>query len=63
MDRQRAAKLHSAGSKTAVSCDANRSPPPIRVNLPIDGQLFQLEKILVLDEPLFINVGYGGWKK
>ncbi len=36
---------------------------PIRVNLPVDGQLFRLEKILVLDEPLFMDVEYTGWEK
>jgi hypothetical protein len=33
------------------------------VNLPIDGQLLRLEKILVLDEPLFIDVHYSGWER
>jgi hypothetical protein len=36
---------------------------PIRVNLPVDGQLFRLEKILVLDEPLFMDVEYTGWER
>jgi hypothetical protein len=36
---------------------------PIRVNLPLDGQLFRLEKVLVLDEPLSIDVHYSGWEK
>ena len=36
---------------------------PIRVNLPLDGQLFRLEKVLVLGEPLSIDVQYSGWEK
>jgi len=42
---------------------ATTGATPIRVNLPLDGQLFRLEKILVLDEPLFITVHYSGLEK
>jgi len=36
---------------------------PIRVQLPIRGQMFRFEKILVLDEPLWIAFSYSGWEK
>ena len=36
---------------------------PIRVNLPIRGQLYRFEKILVLGEPLYIEFSYSGWEK
>ena len=35
---------------------------PIRVELPVRGELFRLEKILVLEEPLWISFRYSGWK-
>jgi len=36
---------------------------PIRVRLPVNGQLFQLEKILVLpDDKLYFELRYSGWK-
>ena len=36
---------------------------PIHVRLPIRGQRFQFEKILVLDEPLWISFEYSGWEE
>jgi hypothetical protein len=36
---------------------------PIRVELPIRGQVFRFEKILVLDEPLWVAFSYSGWEK
>ena len=36
---------------------------PIRVRLPIRGKSFRFEKILVLDEPLWIAFQYSGWEK
>ena len=36
---------------------------PIRVRLPVRGQLFRFEKILVIDEPLHIDFQYSGWDK
>jgi hypothetical protein len=36
---------------------------PIRVNLPLDGKQFMLEKVLVLDELLTVDVQYSGWEK
>lgn len=37
---------------------------PIRVRLPVDGQLFRLEKILALPgDKLFFTVSYSNWKK
>ena len=35
---------------------------PIRVRLPIRGKRFRFEKILVLDEPLWISFHYSGWE-
>ena len=36
---------------------------PIRVRLPVDGQLFRLEKILALPgDKLFFTVNYSNWK-
>jgi hypothetical protein len=60
---QAAMAIQQAAQAKADAETAGAGATPIRVNLPIDGQLFRLEKILVLDEPLFINVGYSGWKK
>jgi hypothetical protein len=54
---QQAAQAQVEAATTAAGAT------PIRVNLPLDGQLFRLEKILVLDEPLFIDVQYSGWEK
>jgi len=54
---QAAAQVQADARATAAGAT------PIRVNLPIDGQLFRLEKILVLDEPLFIDVTYSGWDR
>ena len=36
---------------------------PIRVQLPIRGKMFHFEKILVLDEPLWVKFRYSGWEK
>ena len=55
--------LQQAAQAQADSATAAAGATPIRVNLPIDGQQFRLEKILVLDEPLFIDVHYTGWEK
>jgi hypothetical protein len=36
---------------------------PIRVQLPVNGKLFRLEKILVLPgDKLFFDLKYSGWK-
>ena len=35
---------------------------PIRVQLPLRGQAFKFEKILVLDEALWIAFRYAGWE-
>ena len=55
--------LQQAAAMQNDAATAATGATPIRVNLPIDGQLFRLEKILVLDEPLFIDVTYSGWEK
>ena len=55
--------LQVAAQAKADARAAAAGATPIRVNLPIDGQLFRLEKILVLDEPLFIDVTYSGWER
>jgi len=55
--------LQVAAQAQADARAAAAGATPIRVNLPIDGQLFRLEKILVLDEPLFIDVTYSGWER
>ena len=55
--------LQQAAQAQADTRTAVAGATPIRVNLPIDGQLFRLEKILVLDEPLFIDVRYSGWDR
>lgn len=36
---------------------------PIHVELPIRGKLFRLEKILVIDEPVWISFSYSGWER
>jgi len=36
---------------------------PIRVQLPVRGKLFRLEKILALDEELWVDFKYSKWKK
>ncbi len=36
---------------------------PIHVDLPVRGKLFRFEKILVLDEPLWIGFRYSGWEE
>ena len=58
-----AAVLQAAAQAKADARATAAGATPIRVNLPIDGQLFRLEKILVLDEPLFIDVTYSGWDR
>jgi hypothetical protein len=55
--------IQAAAQAKADATTAAAGATPIRVNLPIDGQLFRLEKILVLDEPLFVDVHYSGWEK
>ncbi len=61
---EKAAKVLQAAAQAKADARATAAgATPIRVNLPIDGQLFRLEKILVLDEPLFIDVTYSGWKR
>ncbi|MCX5672281.1 MAG: hypothetical protein NTU94_13265 [Planctomycetota bacterium] len=55
--------LQQAAQAQTDAATAATGATPIRVNLPIDGQLFRLEKILVLDEPLFLDVHYSGWEK
>ena len=55
--------LQQAAQAQTDAATAATGATPIRVNLPIDGQLFRLEKILVLDEPLFVDVHYSGWEK
>jgi len=55
--------IQAAAQAQVEAATAAAGATPIRVNLPIDGQLFRLEKILVLDEPLFIDVHYSGWEK
>jgi hypothetical protein len=64
MDAQVAVNAIQAAAQAQVdAATAAAGATPIRVNLPIDGQLFRLEKILVLDDPLFIDVHYSGWEK
>ncbi|HUS44873.1 MAG TPA: hypothetical protein VM219_02420 [Phycisphaerae bacterium] len=58
-----AAALQQQAAARAEAATAAAGATPIRVHLPIDGRLFRLEKILVLDEALFIRVRYSGWKK
>ncbi|HUX16629.1 MAG TPA: hypothetical protein VMW52_09170, partial [Phycisphaerae bacterium] len=60
---QAAMALQQAAQTQADAATAGAGATPIRVNLPLDGQLFRLEKILVLDEDLFIRVNYSGWQK
>jgi len=55
--------IQAAAQAQTDAATAAAGATPIRVNLPIDGQLFRLEKILVLDEPLFVDVHYSGWEK
>jgi hypothetical protein len=55
--------LQQAAQAQADATTAAAGATPIRVNLPIDGELFRLEKILVLDDPLFIDVHYSGWER
>ena len=55
--------LQQAAQSQADAAAASAGATPIRVNLPLDGTLLRLEKILVLDEPLFIGVKYSGWKR
>jgi hypothetical protein len=55
--------LQQAAQMQADAATAAAGATPIRVNLPVDGQLLRLEKVLVLDEPLFIDVEYSGWPK
>jgi hypothetical protein len=64
IDAQVAANaIQAAAQAQADAAATHAGATPIRVNLPIDGQLFRLEKILVLDDPLFIDVHYSGWEK
>ena len=61
---EQAAQVLQAAAQAQADVRATAAgATPIRVNLPIDGQLFRLEKILVLDEPLFIDVTYSGWER
>jgi len=55
--------LQQAAQMEADTRTKTAGATPIRVNLPVDGQLFRLEKILVLGDPLFIDVQYSGWEK
>jgi len=64
VDAQAAAgAIQEAAQAQADATAAAAGATPIRVNLPLDGQLVRLEKILVLDEPLFMEVHYSGWEK
>ena len=64
VDAEQAADALQAAAQAQADARATAAgATPIRVNLPIDGQLFRLEKILVLDEPLFIDVTYSGWER
>jgi len=64
VDAQAAVNAIQAAAQAQVEAATTAAgATPIRVNLPIDGQLFRLEKILVLDEPLFVDVRYSGWEK
>ena len=51
MDKQTAARARAAGAT------------PIRVELPINGRRFKLQRILALpNDPLYFEVQYSGWK-
>ena len=64
VDAQGAAvALQQMAQQQAAAMVTAAGATPIRVNLPLDGQLFRLEKVLVLGEPLSINVQYSGWEK
>jgi hypothetical protein len=64
VDAQGAAvALQQMAQQQADQAVTSAGATPIRVNLPLDGQLFRLEKVLVLDEPLFADVQYSGWDK
>ena len=55
MQRQMDARVEAEARKTGAT--------PIRVRLPLNGKLFRLEKILVLQkENVFFRVQYRGWK-
>ena len=54
--------LQQAFQAQADARAAAAGATPIRVDLPLDGTLIRLEKILVLDEPLYIDVQYSGWE-
>ena len=60
---QAAMAIQQAAQARADAETVGAGATPIRVNLPIDGRLFRLEKILVLDEDLFIRIDYSGWKR
>ena len=60
---QAAMAIQQAAQARADAETVGAGATPIRVNLPIDGRLFRLEKILVLDEDLFIRVNDSGWKR
>jgi len=53
---QQAAQAQADARATAAGAT------PIRVDLPLDGTVIRLEKILVLDEPLYVDVEYSGWE-
>ena len=64
LDAQVEANTIQAAAQTQADAGATAAgATPIRVNLPIDGQLVRLEKILVLDEAIFMDVHYTGWEK
>lgn len=58
---QAAQALQAAAQNRADARATAAGATPIRVDLPLDGTLVRLEKILVLDEPLTIDVEYSGW--
>jgi len=59
---QAAQVLQAAAQAQADTRAVAAGATPIRVDLPLDGTLIRLEKILVLDEPLYVDVEYTGWE-
>lgn len=52
----------SAAQNTASAGGLGNGAAPVRVELPLEGQAFYFEKLLVLDERLWVGFDFGGLK-
>jgi hypothetical protein len=56
-------KMQALANRQIAAQARAKGVKPLNINLPIRGQKFQFEKILVLEEALWINFKFSGWQK